>query len=233
LLQGLETEASRDILQQEIQNLRRRLAETENGLCVKVKELQGALEDHDQTKAQFEEKKQELERVLDTVTEDLSEIRLTLSASEGRVLALEDKLNQTEAEKRTVEEVCGSIVSSLRRTIGFNPTSQTRFRARSASPAKSSPGKGVQSAGTAWIINYNYRLHSYLILSKLSYLSQHTGFSGLRLSTRSSNILWREPHFRFELCDNEYGRFPCICKQAIVNHSFNFRNYTQSRDCVL
>lgn len=151
LFQGLETEASRDILQQEIQTLRRRLAETENGLCIKVKELQGALEDQEQTKVHFEEKKRELERAMDAVTDDLAEVRLTLSASEGRVLALEDQLSQTEAEKRAVEDVCGGIVSSLRRTIGFNPGSQTRFRARSASPGKSSPGKGMQSAGTVWI----------------------------------------------------------------------------------
>lgn len=95
--------------------------ELEHEVTIAEKELEASTAHHEQAKAQFAAGRQELESGLESVTDELSDVKLRLSASEGRVIALEDQLRLEEEEKKVVEGLCASIVSSLRRTIGFNP----------------------------------------------------------------------------------------------------------------
>ena len=121
---------------------------------LRSREHQTVLEERTRSEMHHEDQRRQLESALEACDEELSSLRLKLSASEGRVGALEEQLARIETGKRDVESKLGSIVSSLRRTIGFGPGESggegMLQRDRSLSPQRQrpiSPTKG-------WIIFY-------------------------------------------------------------------------------
>lgn len=122
----------------------RRLVDGENQSQMKDKEFQMVLEERARNGARSEDQRRQLESMLEASKAEISENRLKLSASEGRVVALESKLAEVESESRDVEMKLANIVSTLRRTIGFNPRSASKSRARSLSPKRALqvPAKG-------------------------------------------------------------------------------------------
>ena len=147
----VETEASREALRRDLANLQRRLSKCEEEVRRRERELQVALEDKGRDEVRFDDQRRHLESVLEATSGELATMRLKLSGSEGRVNALESQVANVEASKRDLEAKLAGIVSSLRRTIGFGPDSQSQglFRGRSPSPGRrarsSTPNEGRSS----------------------------------------------------------------------------------------
>src|SRR6218665_117445 len=134
--QLLDSEKVRESLQKDVAMFQRHLVDGENQSQMKDKEFQMVLEERARTSARLEDQRRQVESMLEASKAELSDNRLKLSASEGRVVALESKLAEAEADGRDVEMKLASIVSTLRRTIGFNPRSTSKSRARSLSPKR-------------------------------------------------------------------------------------------------
>ena len=147
----VETEASREALRKELANLQRKMAEFEDEARLKEKDYQLALEDSHRMEKKLDDQRRNLEISLENANAELADLKLKLSASEGRVNALEGQLARTEGAKKDIEFKLSSIVSSLRRTIGLRermPRSASPLRARSPSPRRSrpnSPTKGFEN----------------------------------------------------------------------------------------
>lgn len=94
---------------------------------------------------------------LESTNAELAELKLKLSAAEGRINALESHLARTEGLKKDIEFKLSSVHSSLRRTIGFNqrgPRIGSPIRGRSTSPRRSrpsSPTKGELVQSLYWV----------------------------------------------------------------------------------
>ena len=150
LCQVVETEASREALRKELANLQRKMAELIDDATMKEKDYQLALDDSRRSERKLEDQRKNLEIALDAANADIGDLRLKLSGAEGRVNALETTLARLEGAKKDVEFKLSSIVSSLRRSIGFRQE-MPRSRSRSPSPRRSrptSPSKGVCSSQT-------------------------------------------------------------------------------------
>ena len=146
----METEASREALRKELANLQRKMAELIDDATMKEKDYQLALDDSRRSERKLEDQRKNLEIALDAANADIGDLRLKLSGAEGRVNALETTLARLEGAKKDVEFKLSSIVSSLRRSIGFRQE-MPRSRSRSPSPRRSrptSPSKGVCSSQT-------------------------------------------------------------------------------------
>lgn len=144
-LQVVETEASREALRKELANIQRKMAEFADEAALKEKDYLLALEDARRSECRLDDQRKNLEFALESAGADISDLRLKLSGAEGRVNALETTLARLEGAKRDVEFKLSSILSSLRRTIGFRQE-MPRSRSRSPSPRRSrpnSPSKGV------------------------------------------------------------------------------------------
>lgn len=140
--QVVETEASREALRKELANLQRKMAELIDESRVKEKDYMMALEDSRRSEHRLEEQRRILETNLENATSDMADLKMKLSGTEGRVNALEATLARLEGAKRDVEFKLSSVVSSLRRTIGFRPSrarSPSPSRTRSTSPRRSRP----------------------------------------------------------------------------------------------
>lgn len=115
---------------------------------MKEKDYQMALEDSRRIERKMEDQRRNLEIQLENTNAENEELKLRLSGAEGRVNALEATLARLEGAKRDIEFKLSSIVSSLRRTIGFRqemPRARSPVRSRSTSPRRSrpnSPAKG-------------------------------------------------------------------------------------------
>ena len=148
LFQVVEGEASREALRKELNNLQRKMAEQQEESRLKEKDYHMALEDSRRGERRMEDQKRNLEIQLENLNAESAELRLKLSGSDGRVNALEAQLARLEGVKRDIEFKLNSIVSSLRRTIGFRqemPRARSPIRSRSPSPKRSrptSPSKG-------------------------------------------------------------------------------------------
>lgn len=124
------------------------MAEAQDEARLKEKDYHMALEDSRRSERRTEDQKRNLEIQLENINAEADELKLKLSGSEGRVNALEAQLARLEGIKRDIEFKLNSIVSSLRRTIGFRqemPRSRSPIRSRSPSPKRSrptSPSKG-------------------------------------------------------------------------------------------
>lgn len=107
-----------------------------------------ALEDSRRAERKLEDQRRNLEINMENTNAEAAELKLRLSGSEGRVNALEAQLARIEGAKQDVEFKLSSIVSSLKRTIGFRqemPRARSPVRSRSQSPRRSrpnSPSKG-------------------------------------------------------------------------------------------
>lgn len=128
--------------------MQRKMAELIDESRLKEKDYQMALEDSRRAEKRLDDHRNNLEISLDGVNGEAAELRLKLSGSEGRVNALEAQLARLEGTKRDIEFKLSSIVSSLRRSIGFtqeNPRARSPIRSRSPSPRRPrsiSPSKG-------------------------------------------------------------------------------------------
>lgn len=126
----------------------RKMAEFVDESRLKEKDYQLALEESRRAEKKLEDQRHNLEIALENTSADAAELKLRLSGSEGRVNALEAQLARLEGAKQDIEFKLSSIVSSLRRTIGFRqemPRARSPVRSRTPSPRRSrpnSPAKG-------------------------------------------------------------------------------------------
>ncbi|XP_076086637.1 uncharacterized protein LOC143057256 isoform X1 [Mytilus galloprovincialis] len=147
----VETEASREALRKELANTQRKMGEVIEESRMKEKDYQMALEDSRRIERKMEDQRRNLEIQLENTGAENEELKLRLSGAEGRVNALEATLARLEGAKRDIEFKLSSIVSSLRRTIGFRqemPRARSPVRSRSTSPRRSrpnSPAKGFEN----------------------------------------------------------------------------------------
>jgi hypothetical protein len=143
LAQVVETESACEALHKELSGLQRRRAELEEELRVKEKGYQLALDESRRSEKRLDDQRQRLEASLDNAGAELSETRLRLSAADGRITALEAQLARVEAGRGEIEGKLTSIVSDLRRYIGFSggvrSYSISQLRARSPSPVRNRP----------------------------------------------------------------------------------------------
>ncbi len=145
----VETEATRDILKKELSNLQRKYAELEDEVRLREKEFRATLEESKRIERKAQEDRRNVELALESVNNALSETRIQLSGAEGRISALEAQLARIEGARKDAEFKLSSIVSSLRRTIGFRPSAsimkmQSRNSSRSPRRNRSPPLKGFQ-----------------------------------------------------------------------------------------
>jgi len=153
----VETEATRDILKKELSNLQRKYAELEDEVRMREKEFHANLEESKRVERKAQEDRRSVELALENVNNMLSENRIQLSGAEGRISAQEAQLARIEGARKDAEFKLSSIVSSLRRTIGFRPCAsiiKMQSRNNSRSPVRnhrnrSPPMKGFceQSLG--------------------------------------------------------------------------------------
>lgn len=73
-------------------NLQRRLGEVEDDFRLKQKEMQLALEDSRTTETKIDSTRHNLELQMDGLNNEIAELKMKLSASEGRVIALEQHI---------------------------------------------------------------------------------------------------------------------------------------------
>ena len=103
-----------------------------------------ALDESRRSEKRLDDQRQRLEASLDGAGAELSDTRLRLSAAEGRVIALEAQLARVDNARGDVEGKLMSIVSGLRRSIGFTGgmrgvRSASPLRGRSPSPTRLRP----------------------------------------------------------------------------------------------
>ncbi len=95
-LQVVETESGRESIRKEAQNLQRRYTELEEELRLKEKDFQMALEEARSTERKIIEKLRVTEVTLENANSELGDMKLKLSAAEGRINGLEAQLAQVE-----------------------------------------------------------------------------------------------------------------------------------------
>ena len=150
-LQVVEIETACEALRKELGGLQRRRAELEDEVHLKEKGYQVALDESRRNEKRLEDQRQRLEASLDGAGVDLSDARLRLSAADGRIVALEAQLGRVESARGDVEGKLMSIVSSLRRSLGFggglrSGRSISPARARSPSPTRTRPAAPTKGA---------------------------------------------------------------------------------------
>ena len=94
--QVVETESGRESVLKEAQNLQRRYAELEEELRLKEKDFQMALEEARGAERKIVEKLRMTEVTLENCNSELGDMKLKLSAAEGRINGLEAQLAQVE-----------------------------------------------------------------------------------------------------------------------------------------
>ncbi|CAF4315166.1 unnamed protein product [Rotaria sp. Silwood2] len=147
----VEAEESREVLRKELANIQRHYVELEDEQRIKECDYKLAVEEARRLKRKAINERRNVELALDDANQMISELRIALSDAEGRASALDTKLQLTvlkrkqrnifyflsvEGAKRDTEYKLGSIVLSLRRTIGYEPRngSGTQLQNRSPSP---------------------------------------------------------------------------------------------------
>ncbi|CAM4772379.1 unnamed protein product [Rotaria magnacalcarata] len=147
----VEAEASREVLRKELANIQRHYVELEDEQRSKERDFKLAVEDARRLERKAIDERRNVELALDGANQMISELRIALSGAEGRAAALDTQLARVEGAKRDAEYKLGSIVSSLRRSIGYGPRSSSGSRLRSRSPSPNvrrrpiSPTKGFDS----------------------------------------------------------------------------------------
>ncbi|CAF4826729.1 unnamed protein product [Rotaria sp. Silwood1] len=147
----VEAEASREVLRKELANIQRHYVELEDEQRMKERDYKLAVEDSRRLERKAIEERRNIELTLENANQMVSELRIALSGAEGRASALDTQLARVEGAKRDAEYKLGSIVSSLRRTIGYGSRSRSGARLRSRSPSPNirrrpiSPTKGFDS----------------------------------------------------------------------------------------
>ncbi|CAF0803068.1 unnamed protein product [Rotaria sp. Silwood1] len=147
----VEAEASREVLRKELANIQRHYVELEDEQRMKDRDYKLAVEEARRLERKAIDERRNVELALDGANQMISELRIALSGAEGRASALDTQLARVEGAKRDAEYKLGSIVSSLRRTIGYGPRSGSGTRLRSRSPSPNvrrrpiSPTKGFDS----------------------------------------------------------------------------------------
>ncbi|CAF3848033.1 unnamed protein product [Rotaria sordida] len=147
----VEAEASREVLRKELANIQRHYVELEDEQRMKERDYKLAVEESRRLERKAIDERRNVELALDGANQMISELRIALSGAEGRASALDAQLARVEGAKRDAEYKLGSIVSSLRRTIGYGPRSSSGTRLRSRSPSPNirrrpiSPTKGFDS----------------------------------------------------------------------------------------
>ncbi|CAF3320875.1 unnamed protein product [Rotaria socialis] len=147
----VEAEASREVLRKELANIQRHYAELEDEQRMKERDFRLAIEDARRIERKAIEERRNVELALENANQMMSELRIVLSGAEGRASALDTQLARVEGAKRDAEYKLGSIVSSLRRTIGYGSRSRSGAGIRSRSPSPTvrrrpiSPTKGFDS----------------------------------------------------------------------------------------
>lgn len=92
----METESARESILKELQNLQRRYSELEEELRLKEKDFQMAFDEARATERKIVEKLRATEVSLENCNAELGDMKLKLSAAEGRINGLEAHLAQVE-----------------------------------------------------------------------------------------------------------------------------------------
>ncbi len=132
----VETEATRDILKKELSNLQRKFNELQEEIRAREKEVKLIVDESRRSERKANEERRNVELALEGANNSLSELRIQLSGAEGRISALEAQLTRSEGARKDAEFKLSSVVSSLRRTIGFKPIVLLKSRANSKSPIR-------------------------------------------------------------------------------------------------
>ena len=119
---------------------------------MREKEFRATLEESKRVERKAQDERRNIELALESVNTALSEARIHISGAEGRISALEAQLARVEGARKDDEFKLSSIVSSLRRTIGFRPSAniiKLQSRNNSGSPPRrnrSPPFKGFSGS---------------------------------------------------------------------------------------
>lgn len=147
LLQLVESETNHNAIAKELANARRKMAELDDESRLKDREYTRALDESRRNEKSLDDERQRLAAELEAARSDITEMELKLTASNGRVGALEEELENCEAARRQIEIKLTTVVSTLRRSVGLArsiPTASSAerggsisplFRARSRSPS--------------------------------------------------------------------------------------------------
>lgn len=147
VLQLVENETSYNAVTKDLANARRKMAELDDEGRLKDREYTRALDESRRNEKSLDDERQRLAAELEAARSDLTETQLKLTASNGRVGALEEELENCEAVRRQIEVKLTTVVSTLRRSVGLArslPTGSSAergggisplFRARSRSPS--------------------------------------------------------------------------------------------------
>ena len=99
--QVMETEAERESARKEAKNLQRRYCELEDELRLKEKDYGMSIDETRAAERRISERLRTTDLTLDATKAELGELKLKLSAAEGRVNGLEAQLAQVEGESTT------------------------------------------------------------------------------------------------------------------------------------
>lgn len=94
----METEAERESARKDAQNLTRRFGDLEEELRLKEKDYAMSVDEARSAERRISERLRTTENALDETKADLGDLKLKLSAAEGRVNGLESQLAQVEGK---------------------------------------------------------------------------------------------------------------------------------------
>lgn len=138
-----ELEGSLHNTRQELARLRCKANQDEHRFHAREQELMGRMEDGRSREKRLEDQKHNLEVCLADATQQIQELKARLGGSDGRVKALEENLVHMESCKREVENKLSSIAHTLRRIAGIQLDGSVNLPYRLMSPSRRfSPARG-------------------------------------------------------------------------------------------
>lgn len=138
-----ELETNLHNTRQELGRLRCKANQDEHRFHAREQELMGRMEDGRSREKRLEDQKHNLEVCLADATQQIQELKARLGGSEGRVKALEENLVHMESCKRDVENKLSSIAHTLRRIAGIQLDGSVNMPYRLMSPSRRfSPARG-------------------------------------------------------------------------------------------
>lgn len=128
-------------MRKELENVQRKMTFLEEDCQKKTHEIQLAVDQQMRCEQQTAEQRRRLESALESAGVQVSDARVELEGTLGRVQALEAQLSRSEERGRDLEVKLGSVVSTLRRSvIGILPGEASgvlqKTRSRSSSPRR-------------------------------------------------------------------------------------------------
>ncbi|XP_078740742.1 uncharacterized protein LOC144954033, partial [Lampetra fluviatilis] len=131
-----QSEQARETLRRELASLQHRVRDQEGEWRACERRLLSALEECRESERRSADSCRALEERLAAAATDGAQLRLALSASEGRERGHEGQLARSESERRDAELRLANLHSALRRTLGIGLSGRRAAdRERAASPS--------------------------------------------------------------------------------------------------